>query len=319
MRHRRVDPPQPASAAPQPVMGMLAGWGRLPVVLAQSLTERGYRVHCLGVRGHADGVQLARRCTEFAWVGLARAGSIVRFFRDRGVRELTMAGKIHKHRLFRPLAWLRLVPDWRTVRLFYSHFIVPRRDQQDDTLLRAVIEDFARDGLVFRPPTDYAPELLVPRGQLTRREPTAAERRDMAYGWRAAKQLGGLDIGQSVAVRNGAALAVEAVEGTDRAIERAGQLCTGGGFTVVKVAKPNQDMRFDVPTVGVGTLETMVRAGATALAVEADRTMIVDRPQFVRFANRHRLAVVALAGEPRTDDRADRVPGAVAGTPSTLE
>ena len=134
-----------------------------------------------------------------------------------------------------------------------------------------------REGIRFAPPTDYAPELLVKAGQLTRRGPTAWQQKDIEFGWQMAKEMGRLDIGQSVAVKDQAVLAVEAVEGTDECIRRAGALCRAGGFTVVKVAKPQQDMRFDVPTIGLGTLETMHAAGGKVLAVEAGRTIFLDQ------------------------------------------
>ena len=132
-------------------------------------------------------------------------------------------------------------------------------------------------------------------GHLTRRDPSAAQRKDIEFGWTMAKEMGRLDVGQSVAVKDRAALAVEAIEGTDECIRRAGKLCRAGGFTVVKVAKPQQDMRFDVPTIGLGTLETMVAAGGQVLAIEAGRTIVIDQADVVRFADRHRLAIVAVS------------------------
>ncbi len=134
-------------------------------------------------------------------------------------------------------------------------------------------------------------------GQLTRRGPTPAQRKDIEFGWTLAKEMGRLDVGQSVAVKDRAVLAVEAIEGTDECIRRAGAFCRAGGFTVVKVAKPQQDMRFDVPTIGVGTLEDDGRAGGRVLAVEAGRTIIVDEPEVIEFANRHRMVIVALEPE----------------------
>jgi DUF1009 family protein len=133
----------------------------------------------------------------------------------------------------------------------------------------------------------------VKQGQLTRRAPSAAQLADIEFGWKMAKEMGRLDIGQSVAVKGRATIAVEAIEGTDECIRRAGLLCAAGGFTVVKVAKPQQDMRFDVPTVGMLTLQTMVAAGASCLAIEAGRTIIMDEPELIRFADQHKLTIVA--------------------------
>jgi DUF1009 family protein len=273
-------------------VGILAGWGRYPVVIAEALRAQGYEVCCLGVKGHADPA-LAELSNDFGWVGLAKIGQAIRFFRKRGVHHVTMAGKIHKFLLFQPWVWFKHLPDWRAVRAFYPHFVTTKKDRRDDTLLLTVIEEFARDGITFAPATDFLPELLVNLGQLTKRGPTKLEAKDIEFGWTMAKEMGRLDIGQSVTVKGRATLAVEAIEGTDECIRRAGKLCAPG-FTVIKVAKPKQDMRFDVPTIGVGTLETMVQSGATCLAVEAGRTIIIDQPDVIRFADRHKLSIVAV-------------------------
>ena len=158
----------------------------------------------------------------------------------------------------------------------------------------------------FVAPTDLLPELLVKFGRLAGRRLTGAQQKDIEFGWQIAKELGRLDVGQSVAVKGRAVLAVEAVEGTDQCIARAGELCSAGGFTVVKVAKPQQDMRFDVPTVGLGTMKTLHQAGARVLAVEAGKTIIIDEPEVIDFARDHGITVVAvsedrlgeLSGEP---------------------
>jgi hypothetical protein len=205
-----------------------------------------------------------------------------------------MVGKIHKFRLFQPFMWLKHLPDWRTVRRFAGHFVFNRYDRQDDTLLLAVVEDFAAGGIEFAPATSFVPELLVKAGTLTRREPTPAQWQDIEFGWRLAKELGAFDVGQAVAVKGRTALAVEAIEGTDECIRRAGALCKSGGFTVVKVAKPRQDMRFDVPAIGIGTLEVMAACRASCLAVEAQRTILIDQEQVLRFAHRHKIAIVSL-------------------------
>jgi DUF1009 family protein len=274
-------------------VGLLAGWGRFPLAVADALKRQGYYVSCLGIVDHADPA-LAEICDEFSWQGLARLGRAIRYFRRRGVRDATMAGKIHKVVLYQPWVWFRHRPDWRAVKTFYPHFVSSQQDRKDDTLLGAVVNAFAEDGIRFGPATDYAPELLVKEGQLAGRPLTASQQADIDFGWRLAKEMGRLDIGQSVCVKERAVLAVEAIEGTDLCIRRAGELCRKGGFTVVKVAKPQQDMRFDVPTIGVGTLEMMRAAGGRVLAVEAGRTIILDEPEFLAYANRHKLVVVAL-------------------------
>lgn len=282
----------PGDATPRRV-GLLAGWGNYPLVVAEALRAQGHQTYCLGVIGHAD-PRLADVCHDFRWSGLAKFGRAIRYFRRHGVTEVMMAGKIHKVELFQPWRWFRHLPDWRTIRMFVPHFLTRRKDCRDDTLLTAVCDEFAREGIRFGPPTDYAPNLLVRRGQLSSRGPTAWQQKDIAFGWRMAREMGRLDIGQSVVVKDQAVLAVEAVEGTDQCIRRAGALCRAGGFTVVKVAKPQQDMRFDVPTIGLGTLQSVVDAGGRVLAIEAGRTIVLDEPTVVAFADRHKLVLVAL-------------------------
>ncbi len=274
-------------------IGLLAGWGRFPIVVAQSLCERGYEVVGVGVKHHAD-PQLERWCRQFTWLGVGQIGRMIRYFRQQGLSEVTFAGKIFKTRLFQRGAMLRHLPDLRTFNMFAKHFLTSQGNRRDDTLLLTVVHEFAKDGLHIAPATDFAPELLVKFTQLTRRAPTASEAADIQYGWTLAKEIGRHDVGQCVVVKGRTAVAVEAIEGTDACIERAGQLCRSGGLTVVKVAKPAQDMRFDVPTIGLGTLETLVRSGARCLAVEADRTILLDHSEVVRYANQHRLALVSL-------------------------
>ncbi len=280
----------------RPTIGLVAGWGGFPLAVAAALRREGYGICGLGVKEHADPA-LVRLCDEFFWIGLGQMGRAIRYFRRHGVREATLAGKIHKVRLYEPWAWYKYWPDWQTLRTFWPHFIGRRKDRLDNTLLGAVVVAFADAGIRLVPATDFAPELLVKLGQLTRRGPSATQRQDIQFGWRLAKELGRLDIGQSVAVKDRTPLAVEAIEGTDECIRRAGALCPAGGFTVVKVAKPRQDMRFDVPTIGLGTLQAMAAAGARLLAVEAERTIFVDQPQCVEFADRRGLVVVAVDGE----------------------
>ena len=274
-------------------IGLLAGWGRYPLLVAQTLRQEGFSTYCLGIADHADPA-LARLCDGFAWVGLCKLGHAIRYFKRNRVTEATMAGKVHKVSLFQPWRWLRHLPDLRTLRACIPHFLTRTKDCRDDSLLGMVVQEFAADGIRFQPATDYAPQLLVSRGQLTRRGPSAWQWKDIQLGWAVATQVGGLDVGQSVAVKDQAVLAVEAIEGTDACIRRAGSLSRGGGFTVVKVAKPQQDMRFDVPTVGLDTLRTLAESGGRVLAIEAGKTILLDQAEFVDFANRHRLIVVAI-------------------------
>lgn len=271
-------------------IGLLAGGGRFPVEFAQAAVREGHEVICLGVAGMAPPV-LSDICQSFRTIPLARIGLAIRHFKRRGVDRAVMAGKIEKRILFDPFRMLRLMPDLRTLHMWYSY---ARENRKDDTILLAVIREFARDGITFESALDYAPELLVNHGFITRRRPTSQQWEDIRFGWEIAKEMGRLDVGQSIVINDKAVIAVEAVEGTDECIRRAGALCRRGGFTVVKVSKPQQDMRFDVPTVGVGTLRTMHEAGGRVLAVESEKTIVLDREEFVSLADKLGIAIVAL-------------------------
>ena len=278
---------------PEP-LGLIAGWGRFPVLVAEALVAGGHEVHCVGISGHADPV-LKTICHSYKSAGFARPGSHIRFFKRHGVQKATMAGKIFKTRLFEKLTWVKNIPDLTFLGQFYPVLLSRNNDRRDDTLLGMVTDMFAKRGITFIPATDYAPELLVTEGILTRVRPTDAQMKDIEFGWAMAKHMGGLDVGQSVVVKTGAVLAVEAIEGTDECIRRAGALCKAGGFTVVKVAKPDQDMRFDVPTIGTGTIETIYKAGGRVLAIEADRTILLDGDQTIEAANKLGIAIVATS------------------------
>ena len=278
---------------PAPI-GLIAGAGRFPILFATKARELGIPVVCVGLADMADPA-LVPLCAKFFWLRRMSLGFVVRKFRRNGVVRWTMAGKYNKKLLFQPWKWLRLLPDWRAARFILSRV---RRDNADDTMLLGLIADFARDGLVCVSALELCPELLVKEGRLTRREPTVRELRDIEFGWALAREMGRLDIGQSVMVRDRACIAVEAIEGTDACIRRAGELCGRAGFVVVKVAKPNQDMRFDVPTVGPVTVESMRAAGATALAIEAGRTIVIDEAETIALADGYRMAIVARRETP---------------------
>lgn len=276
------------SASPAPI-GLVAGAGRFPVAVAEHARALGAKVVCVGIRGAAD-PQLQHLTTAFHWCGLARIGAIIRCFRRAGVRQWMMSGKVDHRIPIRQRWWfLKHVPDLRTLRMWYGK----RRNNGDDAILLNIVNEFAKDGLECRSALELCPTLLAPAGLLTRRAPTPEQQADIEFGWQMALAMGRLDVGQSVMVHNRAVLAVEAIEGTDQAIARAGQLCPRGGFTVVKVAKPQQDMRFDVPAVGLHTIETMHRAGAAVLAIEAGRTIMLDEAKTRQLADHYGIAILA--------------------------
>ncbi|MCI0341593.1 MAG: UDP-2,3-diacylglucosamine diphosphatase LpxI [Planctomycetales bacterium] len=288
-------PPRPETARspaktlpPGERIGLIAGFGRFPILFAERARAQGIPVVAVGIRGECS-PDLGPLVERLHWCGIARLGRLLRLLKAEGLRRAIMAGKIHKARVFGPLRLLRFLPDWKTLTLWYRHV----RDRKDDTLLGTFAEELSREGIALESAADYCPELLAPEGVLTYRRPTAGEEKDIQFGWELAKRMGGLDVGQTVAVREQAVLAVEAIEGTDAAIRRAGTLCKAGGFTVVKVAKPAQDMRYDVPTVGPETVRSLVESGARLLAIEAGKTYLLDPEETLRAADAAGIAIVS--------------------------
>ncbi|MEM7232117.1 MAG: UDP-2,3-diacylglucosamine diphosphatase LpxI [Planctomycetota bacterium] len=279
-------------------IGLVAGGGQLPFVVARAAKAKGLDVVCIGIQDEVS-PELADEVTAFRSLGIGRLNATLKFFRQHSVRSVSWAGWIRKERIFRPAAIIRHLPDWRAIRFWF--FKARKLDRQTQTLLTVMAEEFESEGFEIAHSAKYCPEILVNEGQLTKRAPTQKELEDIAFGWKVTKRMAELDVGQSVAVLDKATVAVEAMEGTDRNIERAGKLCRRP-FTVVKLAMDGHDMRFDVPTVGPKTLETMREAGARVLAVEAEKTIVLEQDEFVRLANKYGMTVVALSGPPKAND-----------------
>lgn len=274
-------------------VGLLAGGGAFPIAFARAAQRQGHSVVCVGVHGIVS-EELESICDDFFTAPLGRIGKAIRLFKRSGVSRAVMAGKVEKTLLFHRFRWLRHLPDRRAMHMIWKYL---RKDKKDDTLLLAVIREFARDNIIFESALDYCPELLVKHGFLTRRKPTSSQWKDIHFGWEIAKEMGRLDIGQTVIINDTAVMAIEAIEGTDAAILRAGELCQRGGFTVVKVAKPQQDMRFDVPTIGKTTIQTMHSAGGRVLAVESGMTILLNEPEVAALADKLGVAIVSLNAE----------------------
>jgi DUF1009 family protein len=271
-------------------IGLIAGGGGFPFEVARSAKRRGMHVVCAGIRGEVD-PELAAEVDAFQVFGLGRVAAALRYFRRYGVRELSWAGWIRKERLFLPWRLWRHIPDFRVLRFWFGR--LRRLDLQTQTILSAVAEEFEKEGFEIAHSAHYCPELLVEEGVFTRQKPNRRQLDDIAFGWNVAKRMADLDVGQSVAVHDRATLAVECIEGTDRNILRAGEYCRQG-FTVVKLARTGHDMRFDVPTVGPRTIEAMRTAGARVLALEAGKTLFLEREQALDFANRFGIIILAL-------------------------
>jgi len=285
----RVSPNNTLDVGTSP-LGLIAGEGELPKLVARGARRAGRSVAVVALRGCADPA-LRELADSFYWRGIVQLGRWIRALKRAGCREVIMAGRVRKATMFagpRWLQWLQYLPDLTSIRVWYFGV----RDKRNETLLRAVADELERRGLTLVDSTQYCPEALVEEGVLTPSEPPAAVREDADFAWPLAKQIAALDIGQSVAVKEKEIIAVEAIEGTDKLIERAGELCPQGGWTLVKVAKPGQDMRFDVPTIGPQTIENLHAARARGLVVEAGKTLLLERQHTLELATRHRIALI---------------------------
>lgn len=281
---------------------MIAGEGELPLLVARNARRAGERLAVVGLKNYAD-PQLRALAEQFRWCGVARLGSWIRALRRAGCRDVVMVGRVRKSTMFagpRWLQWLQYVPDLTSIRVWYFH----ARDKRNDTLLRAVADELARHGLTMIDSTRYIPEALAEAGLLVAAGPRPAAQAPRAvldaaeFAWPLAKRIAAMDIGQAIAVKEREVIAVEAIEGTDKLIARAGELCRQGGWTLVKVAKADQDMRFDVPTIGPNTIEKLRAANAAGLVVEAGRTIILEREKTLALAQRLGIAVVGRAEPP---------------------
>lgn len=272
---------------PQP-LGIIAGAGRFPFLVADGARREGRPVVIVGLRGLAS-PELREHADRFYWAGIVRLGRWLRLFRRCDVHEAVMAGYVHKSEMYGRFRLLRYLPDWTSIKLWFFGVA----DRRNDTILRATADLMQRKGVALTSSVRYCREHLAAAGVLTKRQPTAAQLGDVEFGWGIAKEMGRLDIGQAIAVKEREVIAVEAIEGTDRMIERAGQLCWHGGWTLIKVAKPEQDERFDVPTIGPQTVENLAKHGGKVLVVEAGKTLVIERDKLVELADR--LGIVVMA------------------------
>ena len=265
-------------------IGLLAGVGHLPVECAQAASKLGYEVYAVALLSEVD--KTLKDCVAgYADINVAKVGKIIDFLKENDVDKVTMIGKVTKELL---MSGNYALPDFRTVKLLWS---LP--DHKDDTIMLTFVEELAKEGIEVCDQTLLIRPLMPEKGTLTKREPTEAELKDMEFGFRMAKEIGRLDVGQTAVVKDLAVMALEAIEGTDACIDRGGKLSRGGAV-VVKVAKPEQDLRFDVPAVGVTTIEHMAAVGAKALAIEAGHTLLVDREEVIALAEKNKITIVAM-------------------------
>jgi len=264
-------------------IGIVAGNGNLPLIAAKTAHAQGYAVSICAIQGETDPVVSELEATVH-WVQLGELKKLVAYFVSDGVKQICFEGKITKTSIFAG----HLKPDLDMVLLFAK-----LRNKKDDTILGAICEYLESKGFDVIDSTRFLGDSLPDKGVLSKKKPSKAQCEDIEFGWALAKESGRLDIGQSVVVKDKAVLAVEAIEGTDEAIKRGGTLGRKD-VVVVKVAKPNQDMRFDVPTIGLTTIDSMIEAGAQVLAFEAGKTIIVDKEMLIEKANKHGIIVTGV-------------------------
>jgi UDP-2,3-diacylglucosamine hydrolase len=272
----------PQTRAPAETIGLIAGGGQFPLLVAEAAKRRGLGVVAVAHLGETD-PSLSEKVDEVIWIRLGQLGQLIKALKKRNVKKGLMAGTITKRRMFEDIR-----PDLKGLAVISKLALF-----HDDGILRAVADELAREGIEIVSSTQYLPELVARQGCLTKRKPNKSEKEDIDFGFQVAKELGRLDIGQCVVVKKKTILAVEAIEGTDAAIRRGGDLALEGAV-VVKVSKPNQDLRFDVPAVGLGTVKTMGEVKAAALAVESGKTLLFDKDEMITYADKLRIAVVSV-------------------------
>jgi DUF1009 family protein len=268
------------------IIGLIAGGGQFPLLIAEAAKKEGMRIMAVAHLDETD-PKLSDSVDDIIWVKLGQLGQLIKALKTRGVTEALMAGTITKKRMFENIR-----PDLKGLtimsKLAFFH---------DDDILRAVTRELAREGVTIISSTQFLPELIAPEGCLTARRPNRAEKEDIRFGWNMAKAIGRLDIGQCVVVRNKTVLAVEAIDGTDATILRGGKLAQEKAV-VVKVSKPEQDLRFDVPCVGLETIRTLSRVNGAVLTVEAGNTLLFDKAEMIAEADMNRIAIVSLRKAP---------------------
>ena len=271
------------------VLGLIAGSGRLPFLVAEGARNAGLKVVCVGL---ADSVEnnLAEKVDTFFNVAVARPGSWIRKLKKFGVTKTIMVGRVQKGKLFTPYRILHYLPDWRAFRIYYWR--LRDKPKLNDSLLSALAEELETGGIVLEDSTMYCKEHLATSGVMTNVSKNPISQSEMEFGWNMAKKLGEMDIGQAIAVKEKEVIAVEAIEGTAAMIERAGKYCKAGGWTLFKVSKPQQDMRFDVPCVGPDTITALSQNKAKCLVIEAEKTIIIDKPETIKLANKLGISII---------------------------
>ena len=263
-------------------LGLIAGEGRLPFLVAAGAKKAGLQVICVGLAETVEN-NLADEVDVFYRVALARPGAWIRKLRKHSVTRTIMVGRVSKGRLFTPWRILRYLPDWRAFRIYYWR--LRKKNKLTDSLLCALADELASGGIILENSIMYCKEHLATAGAMTAESLRPSVKGDIEFGWEIVKKLGELDIGQAIAVKEKEVIAIEAIEGTAEMIKRAGRFCKSGGWTLIKASKPQQDMRFDVPCVGPDTIRSLAENGSKCLVVETAKTIIIDKPETIKLAN----------------------------------
>jgi DUF1009 family protein len=264
-------------------IGLIAGWGELPMVIGTEARQKGHSVFAVGLEPLADKT-LGDHVDDIEYVSLGKLGKIISILKEAGVEKVVMAGKVPKTLLYKS----KMMPDLRAAKM-----LLALKDKKDDTILLAITNELKKDGLELLETTSFTESIMAKKGVMTTKKPTKNQKSDIEFGFPIAKQIGGLDIGQSVVVKDRAVMAIEAIEGTDEAIKRGGKLAADGAV-VIKVAKPEQDLRFDVPGVGRQTILTMAEVQASVLALEAGACIIIDKANVIKEANELGICIVGV-------------------------
>jgi DUF1009 family protein len=279
-------------------LGLIAGNGSFPTLVLEEALRQGIEVVVAAISEEASPeigqiVEASEGVASVHWLGVGQLGKLIKIFKNSGVDRAVMAGQVKHVQIFAaggrtPAGRLAALPDLRMLRLLAS-----LEHRNTASLINGIIQVLQKEGVEFMDSTLLLGSLVPKQGVLTQRSPNRAEKRDLAYGRRVATELTRLDLGQTVVVKDGAVVAVEAMEGTDETIRRAAQLVSGQPLRVVKASRPSQDMRFDVPVIGLRTLKTIEECNVSAISIDSGKTLIMDRPNFVRGADRLGIAVVA--------------------------
>lgn len=270
-------------------IGLIAGEGKMPVYIAQKAKAKGFEVYVAGAKGNAKEEDYRGVADAFAPLRLGQMGACIRFFKEHGVTRILMAGRVQHTSIF-----TNLMPDLRGAK-----FLASLKNMQTKNILSRVMDEFKKDGIEFTSSALFLEDFMPKAGVLSARKPTEEENRVIEFGYKTAKQIAAMDIGLTCVVSQNAVIAVEGMEGTDRCILRAGELYRESAekkstVAVVKVARPNQDDRYDLPVVGKGTLESLHKAGIGILAFEAEKTLVLDLEEVIKLADKYKICLAAV-------------------------